>query len=423
MPRQKTPSTPETRIPENSPRNRLTPIAGTKHTINGYPKKLIVYKTDASRFYWVRVYFNGRYHTKSTKTDSVTEAKKFAVKYYEDVLVNSRTNNLSDTNRSFAKVSTRYFRSVESSTNHRTYQSDFSRYRSDLLPHFAEQEIDTITNAQISDLIQKLKKRDLSTATIKHYMVVLRKIFKFAIANDIMRQLPVFPKISGRLLTTQKRDYLTPPEYRTLVKAAEKLAQNGEISRGTKITLEMKYLIQFMVNSFIRPSDLRVIKHKHVKTREENGEEWLTLSHSATKTVATEVQAMPSSVHIYKNIIELRKQQQEKHSADDYLFFPDHENRNTAIEIIGRLFRRIVEETNLKTETDKNITLYSLRHTAIMFRLTIGNVSTLALARNARTSQAMIDKYYASHLTTEQVRRQLHAFPLTDGTTKNQNRT
>jgi hypothetical protein len=254
-------------------------------------------------------------------------------------------------------------------------------------------------------------------------MVVLRKIFKFAIANDIMRQLPVFPKISGRLLTTQKRDYLTPPEYRTLVKAAEKLAQNGEISRGTKITLEMKYLIQFMVNSFIRPSDLRVIKHKHVKTREENGEEWLTLSHSATKTVATEVQAMPSSVHIYKNIIELRKQQREKHSADDYLFFPDHGNRNTAIEIIGRLFRRIVEETNLKTETDKNITLYSLRHTAIMFRLTIGNVSTLALARNARTSQAMIDKYYASHLTTEQVRRQLHAFPLTDGATKNQNRT
>jgi hypothetical protein len=46
-----------------------------------------------------------------------------------------------------------------------------------------------------------------------------------------------------------------------------------------------------------------------------------------------------------------------------------------------------------------------------MMRIIIGKVDTLALARNARTSQAMIDKFYAAHLTTDQVREQLHAFP------------
>jgi hypothetical protein len=46
-----------------------------------------------------------------------------------------------------------------------------------------------------------------------------------------------------------------------------------------------------------------------------------------------------------------------------------------------------------------------------MFRLTIGRVDALALAKNARTSQQMIDKFYASHLKTSQVRKQLHAFP------------
>jgi ribonuclease HIII len=45
-----------------------------------------------------------------------------------------------------------------------------------------------------------------------------------------------------------------------------------------------------------------------------------------------------------------------------------------------------------------------------MMRLINGNVNTLALARNARTSQAMIDKFYAAHLTTNQVRQQLHGF-------------
>ena len=52
-----------------------------------------------------------------------------------------------------------------------------------------------------------------------------------------------------------------------------------------------------------------------------------------------------------------------------------------------------------------------LRHMAIMMRLTIGRVDALALAKNARTSQQMIDKFYASHLKTSQVRKQLHAFP------------
>ena len=45
-----------------------------------------------------------------------------------------------------------------------------------------------------------------------------------------------------------------------------------------------------------------------------------------------------------------------------------------------------------------------------MLRIVKGNVNTLALARNARTSQAIIDRFYAAHLTTDHVRKQLHHF-------------
>ena len=78
--------------------------------------------------------------------------------------------------------------------------------------------------------------------------------------------------------------------------------------------------------------------------------------------------------------------------------------------VVAKLFKRIVAETKIVENTDKKPTLYSLRHTSIMMRLINGNVNTLALARNARTSQAMIDKFYAAHLTTNQVRQQLHGF-------------
>jgi hypothetical protein len=49
-----------------------------------------------------------------------------------------------------------------------------------------------------------------------------------------------------------------------------------------------------------------------------------------------------------------------------------------------------------------NRTLYSLRHTAITFRLLYGgNIDLLTLARNARTSVEMVEKFYSSNLSSE----------------------
>ena len=403
--------TTKTPLPDTPVRNRLTPIKESIHTIRGYPSKLIIYKTDASKYYWTRIYFNNKYHYKSSKTTSLTDAKKFAVKFYEQVLVTANTERTSDKTKSFAVVASRYFESVEKTTTKTVHRTDLSRYKTDILPVFGEQEIDTITNAQVSVLINRLKERDLSVASIKHYLVVLRKILKFAVANDLMQHIPLFPQVKGRLVTAQKRDYLTQEEYKELVASAEKLAKDEVIERGVLITDEMKYLIQFMVNSFIRPSDIRVLKHKHIKKMKEGKDEWLVLNHPATKTNATEVQAMPASVHIYDRLVEFKKSKKMILGLDEYVFLSEYKNRNTAMEVLGRLFRRILKDSFIEEKTGKNVTLYSLRHTSIMMRLVIGRVDSLALARNARTSQQMVDKFYASHLTTQHVRKQLHAFP------------
>ena len=403
--------TTKTPLPDTPARNRLTPIKESIHTIRGYPSKLIIYKTDASKYFWTRIYFNNKYQYKSSKTTSLADAKKFAVKFYEQVLVTANTERTSDKTKSFAVVASRYFESVEKTTTKTVHRTDLSRYKTDILPVFGEQEIDTITNAQVSVLINRLKERDLSVASIKHYLVVLRKILKFAVANDLMQHLPLFPQVKGRLVTAQKRDYLTQEEYEELVASAEKLAKDEVVERGVLITDEMKYLIQFMVNSFIRPSDIRVLKHKHIKKMKEGKDEWLVLNHPATKTNATEVQAMPSSVHIYDRLVEFKKSKKMRLGLDEYVFFAEYPNRHTAMEILGRLFRRILKDSYIEEKTGKNVTLYSLRHTSIMMRLVIGRVDSLALARNARTSQQMVDKFYASHLTTQHVRKQLHAFP------------
>jgi site-specific recombinase XerD len=381
--------------------SRTTPIPSSIQTIAGYPKKLIVYLTSASKFYWVRTYYQDRYFT---------TAKKFAITFYEKTLIGAILNNKSDTSRSFTVVGRHFLDSIKKTTKPTVYRSDESRFKNELSPFFNEQDISTISNAQISRLLDRLKDKDLSVATLKHYIVVLRKILKFAIANDLLDRLPVFPKIQGKLTTSQKRDYLTDEEYESIVRMSEVCASEELIVRGVTITLEMKYLIQFCVNSFIRPSDLRVIKHKHITIKEDGNDSWIVLSHPATKTNANEVQCMPATVGIYKQLCELRLKTQKKISPDEYLFYPTYINRDTAMSVIARLFRKIVEKTAIETQTDKNVTLYSLRHTSIMMRLVKGNVNTLHLARNARTSQNMIDQFYAQHLTSDLVREHLHQF-------------
>ena len=68
-----------------------------------------------------------------------------------------------------------------------------------------------------------------------------------------------------------------------------------------------------------------------------------------------------------------------------------------------RQFERILDKAGLKIAPGgEPRTLYSLRHTAIMFRLTEGdNIDLLTLARNARTSVAMIERFYAKPLSGE----------------------
>jgi integrase len=290
-------------------------------------------------------------------------------------------------------------------------------------------------------MMEQLNQKELSPATKKHYLSLVSKIFKHGVEEGVIKAIPLFPKISERLTTKEKRDFLTMGEYTKLNNTARDLAKDGVVVRGVPITEEMRLLNKFMVNSFLRPSDIKVLKHKHINEKTDkdiDGEpvKWLVLTHPATKTTAREVQTMPECVETYKELVKFRKAEHAKRikeakaikdiekrkkaldelrsspyvDPDDYVFFPTYLNRTTMMSTWGRLFREVVAQSKLQERTGKNIQLYSLRHTSIMFRLIYSQVDTLVLAKNARTSQAVIEQFYGAHLTTAQARKQLHSF-------------
>jgi integrase len=321
------------------------------------------------------------------------------------------------------------------------YKNDLGKINGLLIPHFGEKKITEIEYQDLVDLLEELNAKDLAPATKKSYMSLMSKIFKYAVQEGALKAIPPFPKLKERLKTKESRDYLAWGEYVKLNKAVLDLEKLGEKVRGIPVTEELMLLNKFMVNSFLRPTDIRVLKHKHVKKKtdvDESGNKvtWLVLSHPATKTTAQEVQTMPDCVEIYDDLIKYRKKEKaqkiveaktishaglrkkaiEKLEAynpvdpDEYAFFPYYPNRSTMMSVWGKLFRAVLEKSKIEKTTGKNISLYSLRHTSIMYRLMYGKVDTLILAKNARTSQGVIEQFYGAHLTTAQARKQLHSF-------------
>jgi hypothetical protein len=95
---------------------------------------------------------------------------------------------------------------------------------------------------------------------------------------------------------------------------------------------------------------------------------------------------------------------------DGYLFSPQLKDRKLAFELPGWQFRYLLKSAGIgaNSANDKSRTLCSLRHSAIIFRLLYDrNVDLITLARNARTSVEMVERFYSSNLSAEMNVRQL----------------
>lgn len=422
------------------PRRDSNPIKGTIQAVPGVPSHVVIFKVPCSPFLWTRCYVNGRYRMKSTETTSKRVAYEFAKSFFLDQLRNQEPKN-SLKPKTFGAVAISLLDMEKATAKKSLYNNDKGKVNSLLLPFFQDKLISEINHQDLAKFLGVLNEKDYAPATKKHHMTLVHKVFKHAVELGVIHAIPLFPKIKERLKTNQPRDYLTAGEYRLFTKTINQMIKKGITYKGSAISLEHKILVNFMVNSFIRPTDLKVLKHKHIEkmTDTKNNTDWLVLKHPATKTTGHPVHTMPNALIAYNELVEYRKLTYKKRldeikalpnktpkekllkdkalaehqnylKPDDYLFLPEYSNRTTAMEKLGKMFALIVKESGLEERKGKNLTLYSLRHTAIMYRLINSDIDSLALAKNARTSQAVIEKFYGAHLTTDHTRHKLHSF-------------
>lgn len=400
---------------------RTLPIPFTITPIPGYPTKLKIYLTSASRYWQVRCFFQGRVRTQSLRTTNKREAIASAKNYYEQLVGTYYAEKIvwepdASPKHQFETLVEKLIAFERNRVERRelskmTFQNNVYRLREHWLPLLGNQRIQDIRHADIQKALGILSKRGISSISLSQYMQSLRAVFKMAYAEQLISNMPIFPTIKK---TSTPRGAFTVSEYRELVRAARTAARvvdekpvthrskaGGIYTRTMSVPKELAWLIGFMVNGFMRPSDIIHIKHKHVEIiRSEHT--YLRLTLPETKRHKTPIVTLQPAVRVYER---LKNYMKVKGLAkpDDYMFLPEVRDRAKAGPILAKHFIHILDELGLRRgQVGQSRTLYSLRHTAIMFRLLYGKgIDLLTLARNARTSVQMIEKFYASQLTAE----------------------
>jgi integrase len=291
-----------------------------------------------------------------------------------------------------------------------------NRLDAHVLPFFRYVAPTQVTHVDLEGFVSRLTQHHLSSTTISQYLVLVRKLLKLAVRQGLLKEVPEFPRIK---VSTQPRSMLSLDEYRQLARTALKMSRSGVQApplkstdghrdrfwvapRNLLLAPDMFWVIRFMVNAFVRPGDLRQLKNKHV-TVVRGGSAYLRLNLPETKKHDKPMVSMQAAVHVYESALN-HARAQGYGGPDDFVFLPAEKDRNYALAVLGFWFKWVMREAGLSTTDERNRprTLYCLRHTSIMFRLLYGQgIDMLTLARNARTSVQMIERFYASSLDGE----------------------
>lgn len=311
-----------------------------------------------------------------------------------------------------------------------TFDNHNYRFEKSILPFFRNIEVKEIDYFMLEKYLNEISKSNLSSSTISTYLGLIRKVLSYASKRRLIVSIPEFPRLSVKQVP---RGWFNTSEYRKIWSAAGRYMGKtiqvrkymdeegnkqtqyidaestkpklGDLMRNVDMTVDMRRLIVFMSNSYIRPTDIKFMQHKHVEIVR-NEYEYLRLRIPPSKGHSDAIVTMPAAIKAYEELVKyhLKKGLIDEEHGEDYVFLPQYKkNRGYALKQLQRQWEILMWDTGLGTGVaGEERTLYSLRHTAIMYRLIYGvGINTLALARNARTGVDMIDRFYAKPLSGE----------------------
>lgn len=369
-------------------------MATQTHSMMG--GKVNVYKRENSRYWQCSTYLAGKNRRTSTKQESLAHAKDFAEDWYLDLRGRSRRGEIKN-EKTFKQAAEQFLREFEIITegerSPRYVQGHHKRVEHHLMPFFGEKGLSEVTPGQIQEYrIYRREKameergKPPAHSTIHQEIVCLRQILKTAIRHRWLQHLPDLSqpfKKSGKI---SHRAWFSPEEYKQLYEATRRRAQKPKKKCFKWECEQLHDFVLFMANTGLRPDEAWRLEYRDVTiVDDEATEETILEIQVRGKRGIGFCKSMAGAVRPFE-----RLKERNKPAPADLLFPKRHSG----------LLKRILTEEDLRFDREGQArTAYSLRHTYICMRLMEG-ADIYQIAKNCRTSVEMIEKYYASHIST-----------------------
>lgn len=350
-----------------------------------HPKysRLVLQQRSDSRFFQAVTYIDQRLRQWSTRSDHLPTAFKLAEDWYKKLV---KASLAEARQHPVDKLSTEPL----IADVYRAYLLTLTKPRRSYIAMRFAPIADFWRTKQVSDIDAKTfrefyawrrkRNKQLTNATIRKDVACMRCLLHHAVEEGYIERLPIIPEVGA--VPTNPRPWLTPAEWRHLVEVgAARIdeVKNKHIKRERGDVLEMSY---FLVLTMMRVGEMLNLRFNDCHIDEKG----ILTAHVTGKRGARTVVAPKEA----GNIIKRRQKKQPKPSA---LVFPTQHKR---------AFRELLIAAGLHRDAagfTRN--LKSLRVTAISFRVLEPNPNLLLIARNAGTSLAMIDNFYAKRLSAE----------------------
>lgn len=359
-----------------------------KHRSAKYPKLHLELRS-SSRYWQGRCFMDGRLHQKSTEHTELRSAMKIAEGWYQDL----------------AKACAATPAHVRAGRDD-TMQELYTRYKAMLATEEQRAQVamrwgpikrfwKAIRQADVGPKTfhrfyqwRRQRNKQLSNSSLHKDVCLVRQLLRYACEQGIRDSMPIVPKVGK--IADNPRAWLNRAEWETLLQtAAHRFMGQPHLNARTYRQREDLYLfIIVMVGSCLRVNELRELTAGQVSIVPKQGDD----------LKRAQLDAVGKRGH--RTVIV-------GGAAADFL-----EQRAKGLKPSERLwphsqrdgFRELLMAAGLRHDAFGNTrNMKSLRATGISFRILAGAPSPnlLLIARQAGTSLAMIDQFYAKRLTAE----------------------
>jgi len=358
-----------------------------------------IYKRQGSQSFYGYLRINGQKFRKCLDSTDRHESEKLVIQWKQELLTD-KNSPVSEFEHSIRHYSDKL---IEREKTYPLTPSQLEPYKEteSLLNRkkgcnefFGDRDIRSIKKSDVDEFIHQLSpsKKKLSQSTVRKHLNVLRKTLN--LSNTSVE----FPRLNGNTKKSERRGYFTKDEYRKLRDQSLKLVgfewteRNGTVY---EIDHDLHDMIIFMTSSMLRPtvSEIYSLQHKHIhKKTTEKGTPYLEFTLNRKNKQMT-VQSLSTGFYCYEKLVERRNQK--RIDPNEYLFLPKYENRRHCMSVMSRMFNELLNEIGLKYGKNNEVrTLYSLRHTSIIFNLQHSDLDMFEVSKRSDTSIKMIEDFY-----------------------------